>query len=110
MTQDAFRRQIEALSAEYRGTLPGKLAALDRLWRELASGALEPARLADLRRELHSLAGTAKTFGVAGVSEAAAAADAFLDPYAAKGKLPDGAKRAEFTRLLEAVTRSAPAP
>lgn len=111
MTADAFARQLEAFSAEYRRDLPPKLAELGELWRGLASGAVAPDRLADLQRELHSLAGTARTFGVAGVSEAAAAAEALLAPYCRKRKLPGPAKRAELERLLDSLQRTgAPAP
>jgi len=105
MTPDAFKRRLEAQSADYRRGLPAKLAELDELWRGLASGALEPGRLA-LQRELHTLAGTAKTFGVAGVSEAAAAAESLLEPYGRRSRLPGAAKQAEFERLLEALKRS----
>jgi chemotaxis protein histidine kinase CheA len=106
MTPDAFKRQLEAHRAEYRRDLPAKLAELGELWRGLASGALKPARLGDLQRELHTLAGTAKTFGVAGVSEAAAVAESLLEPYCRRSRLPGAAKRAEFERLLEALKRS----
>lgn len=111
MTAEAFKRQLETLSADYRRELPAQLAALDALWRGLASGVEAPERLAELQRELHTLAGTARTFGVAGVSEAARAAETLLAPYCRRGKLPAAAKRAELERLLEALTRAgAPEP
>ena len=107
MTAEAFKRQFEALSAEYRSGLPRKFAELDGLWRDLAGGTAAPDRLADLQRELHTLAGTARTLGVAGVSEAAAAAESFLEPYGKRRKLPPSARHAEFQRLLEALKQAA---
>ena len=101
MTAEAFRQQLEAISAEYRSGLPAKLAELDALWRELASGAAEPGRMGDLLRALHSMAGSAKTFGVSGVSEAAAAAESFLEPFSKRRKLPNSAQQAKFTLLLD---------
>ena len=107
MTAEAFKRQFDALSAEYRSSLPRKFSELDALWRDLCSGAARPDRLADLQRELHTLAGAAKTLGVAGVSEAAAAAEAFLEPYCARRKALPAARQAEFLRLLDALKQAA---
>ena len=107
MTADAFKHQLAALSAEYRGELPGKLDRVENLWRDLTAGAVGPERLIDLVRELHSIAGSARTFGVAGVSEAAAAAESWLEPFTARHKLPASPKQAEFARLLGELRRAA---
>jgi chemotaxis protein histidine kinase CheA len=105
-TED-FQRQLEAISAEYRRELPAKLDAIETLWRGLSDRGSGTGSIADLRRELHSLAGSARTFGIAGVSEAAATAESFLEPYARRGKLPGAAQRAAFARLLESVRKAA---
>ena len=107
MTAEAFRRQLEALGADYRRDLPDKLARIDGLWLDLANGEAQPARITDLQRELHSLAGSAKTFGVAGVSEAAAAAESFLEPYCKRRRMPGAAQQARFARLLDALKQAA---
>ena len=107
MSEEAFRRQLEAVSRDYRLSLPAKLEEIASLWRELASGVAAPARLADLQRELHSIAGAAKTFGIAGASEAASAAEAFLAPYCARRKPPPPARHAGFERLLDALKQAA---
>jgi len=106
MTAEAFKRQLEALSADYRRDLPKKLALIESLWLELAHGAAQPSRITDLLRELHSISGSAKTLGVAGVSEAAATAESFLEPFSKRGKLPNAAQQAEFVRLLDALKRA----
>jgi chemotaxis protein histidine kinase CheA len=106
MTAEAFKQQLEAIRAEYRNGLPAKLAGLDALWQALTSGAAKPARVADLLRELHSIAGSAKTFGVAGVSEAAAAAESYLAPFSKRGKIPNAAGQAKFKSLLDALKRA----
>jgi HPt (histidine-containing phosphotransfer) domain-containing protein len=98
-----FRRQLNALGAEYRARLPEKVASIARLWGDLASGVLPPAFLTDLRRELHTLAGTATTFGVPQASKLAAAAEFLLEPFCERGTLPEGATAAELTRLLDAL-------
>lgn len=103
---EEFRRRLDALRADYRDRLPGKIAAIHGLWRDAMSGILPPAGLIDLRRELHTLAGSATTFGVAHVSELARTAESLLDPCCARGGLPEAASAAEITRLLDALRRS----
>ena len=107
MSVEAFRQQLEILSRDYRSSLPAKLDEIETLWRELQGGTAAPARLADLRRELHTIVGTAKTLGVAGVSEAAAAAERLAERFAKKQSMPAAARQAEFSRLLDALKRAA---
>lgn len=83
------RAEFDALVAEYREELPQKLARLESL--------LAGARFAELTRALHTLAGSAGTFGLPRVSEAAGAAEAYL---ASCGASPDAGQRAELARLL----------
>src|SRR5512140_2013182 len=110
MTSEAFKRQFEALSADYRRRLPEKFAKLDNLWHALKSGSLAPARLVDLQRELHSLVGTAKTLGVPAVTESARIAESFIEPFSAQGMIPGAAEQIEFERLLDALKLSAAEP
>jgi chemotaxis protein histidine kinase CheA len=107
VTVEAFKRQLEAISSEYRASLPKKLAEIDALWSDLVSGAAKPDHMGNLQRELHSIAGSAKTFGVSGVSEAAAAAELFLEPFSKRRKLPNSAQQAEFARLLDKLKNTA---
>lgn len=78
-----LRAQFDALLAQYRRELPARIAALEAL---LAAG-----RLDELRRALHRLAGSAGTFGLPQVGEAARAAEESLVP-----ENPDAAQRREF--------------
>jgi HPt (histidine-containing phosphotransfer) domain-containing protein len=89
---------LEELAAEYRSALPRRLARLE----ELAAG----ARREELARELHSLAGSAGTFGLPRLGEAARAAEAHLDGCGAR---LDEAQRAELARLLALVRQAASA-
>jgi HPt (histidine-containing phosphotransfer) domain-containing protein len=101
MSAEAFKRQLEALSTEYRSSLPEKLEEIDALWRGL------PGRETELLRALHSVAGSARTFGVKGVSEAAAAAELYLAPYSERGKAIGAAQYEEFGQLLDALKLAA---
>lgn len=107
VTADEFRRQLDLLSADYRARLPEKTAEIARLWGNLVTGMAPTTSLVDLRRELHTLCGSAKTFGAGYVSDLAAAAEALVEPICEQGSLPGAAEIAEMTRLLDALQRSA---
>jgi HPt (histidine-containing phosphotransfer) domain-containing protein len=62
---------LEELRAEYRAELPGKLAHLKAL--------LARNQMKELHRALHTLAGSAGTFGLPAVSEAAREAEAYCE-------------------------------
>ncbi len=109
MTSAAFQQHLAAMAAEYGATLPAKLGELDSMWRAVRDGG-PPESLDQLRRALHTMAGTAGTFGLRPVTDSARAAESFLDPYcesAVSLKLDD---HAVFENLLEAVRQSALRP
>jgi len=108
MSSDAFEQQMAMLRAEYRHDLPATLLGVENLWRSLATGSVPPARLMELQRQLHSIAGSAKTFGLAQLTESARAAEDFLEPYCAAGALPGVTEQAHLERLLHALKRAAP--
>ncbi len=107
MTTDAFKQYLAELSAEYRDGLPGKLAEVDGLWQTFIAEGTSAELLHALQRKLHTLAGSAKTFGFAGVSVAARAAEEFLDPFTTGGTLPDSVARDVLVQLLDALRQSA---
>ena len=101
---EELRRELQAAVAEYRASLAPRLAALEALRGELASGKASPARVAELHRELHSIAGSGRTFGLAGVSEAARAAEAFVEQRSAAGL--DAAAWERLRALLQDLARA----
>ena len=107
MDKDEFRRQLEAFNAEYRAALPGKLAEVDALWGMMTAGEMQPDACGELLRKLHTLAGSAKTFGLPDLGTAARAAENFLEPYCRDGAMPQAAERDAFGLLLSAVRQSA---
>jgi hypothetical protein len=62
-----LRAQFDALLAGYRRDLPAKIAELETLW--------SAGRIAELRRALQGLRGSAGRFGLPEVGEAARAAE-----------------------------------
>lgn len=107
MDKAEFKRQLEAFNAEYRASLPGKLAEVDALWGMMAAGATQPEACGELLRKLHTLAGSARTFGFPELGTAARVAENFLEPYCKDGAMPQSSDREAFGRLLGAVRQSA---
>jgi chemotaxis protein histidine kinase CheA len=105
---EELRRELEAAIAEYRASLAPRIAALEALRGDLASGKAPAARVADLHRELHSIAGSGRTFGLARVSEAARAAEAFVEAARAAASPPDGAAWERLKSLLQDLALAVP--
>ncbi|MCC6472193.1 MAG: Hpt domain-containing protein [Burkholderiales bacterium] len=100
-----FEEALKALCAEYRASLPLKFAELDRLWRRVRVDSQVDA-LAELRRELHSIAGSGKTFGLPALSAAASAAEACIEAWRESGALPGAQEGARFGGLLDELKRA----
>ncbi len=107
MSDDEFRQMLAAVSAEYRAGLPERLAGIEALWDHVMGGGDAAQPMHDLIRALHSIAGSAETFGLTAVGHAAAAAESSLEPYRDIQQMPDAELRAEVTRLLEALRLAA---
>jgi len=87
---------LEELQAEYRRELPQKLETIAVLW--------SARRVAELHRALHTLAGSAGTFGLPQLSAAAREAESYLE---ACGPALDARQQAGFQQLFDAVVASA---
>lgn len=85
-----FLAYLEEARREFRAGLPGRLARIAALW-AAAREAGGAADYSELVREAHSLAGSAGTFGLAAVGEAARALEHALAHLAAR---PADAQRA----------------
>lgn len=107
MDADEFKQQMAAFSAEYRAGLPAKLERVDLLWQTLRSGAPDAGACMELLRSLHTIAGSAKTFGLSVVGDRARAVENFLEPFCAGGAIPQAADREAFGHLLDALRQSA---
>lgn len=85
-------KDLDGLRAEYRSELAAKLSRIEALWLE--------RKIPELHRALHTLAGSAGSFGLRGVSEAAREAEAYLD---ACGPVLDAGQQAGLQKMLEAI-------
>ena len=106
---DELAAELAKLSAEYRLTLATRLDALDALAGALAGGKADAAGQKELRRALHTIAGSAKTFGLPAVSEAARAGEALLDGWFDAQKTPQADDWAALKDILSALRRAADA-
>ena len=106
-SDDDFSRQLEAFNVEYRQSLPERIRDIESLWASLRQEGVSAERLHALQRGLHSIAGSGRTFGMGALSEAAAAADRWLERYCERVVLPDAAGCGHFDGLLAAVKRCA---
>ena len=98
--------------SEYRASLGPRIAALEALRGALAGARAPSSRAAGMRaelnRELHSIAGSGRTFGLAGVSEAAHAAEVFVERRCSPGSPPDAAAWDELKALLQVLAAAVP--
>ena len=66
-----FLAYLEQQRDEYRYTLPARLASIDAIWRAICEKGPSDARMLELERYAHSIAGTGATFSFRTLSEAA---------------------------------------
>lgn len=100
---------MAALRAEFRAGLPARLAAIDDFWTVIAGGGYPADQMEGLIRAVHTLAGSAATFGEDAVGEAAAAAELRLEACRGAAQGPDAAALGEIATLLDALRRAAAA-
>ncbi len=105
--EDDLARELEAFAAEYRAGLPQRLADIDAAWSAVRDGTANPDTLRALLRGLHSIAGSALTFGLPALSTAAAAAEDWIEPYSERAEPPPADARDAFEPLLAAVRQAA---
>ena len=105
MADDDLSRDLAAFNAEYLAGVPQRLIDIDTAWSAVKRGEAEALR--PLLRQLHSIAGSAPTFGLAALGKAAARAEDWIEPYDARSEIPPAAALDAFEPLLEAVRQAA---
>ena len=78
MAEATREERLRALRARYAGELPGKIAAIIECWEALATATDPEAAQSELHRRVHTLTGSAGTFGYPALSDAARALEALL--------------------------------
>lgn len=105
-TNPAFLAFLEEQRADYRHSLPGRLAQIETLWRQALNDETPAAALATLERYAHSLAGSGATFGFADIGAAARVLELAVNPLVDAAPALPPAARAEVERAMELLQRS----
>ncbi len=105
-TDPAFLAFLEAKRADYRRSLPQRLAQIASLWRQVLNGEAPAEALASLERCAHRLAGSGGSFGFAALGDAARVLELTVNPLldAAQALTPEA--QSEVSRAVEALQRS----
>ncbi|MHA7815405.1 MAG: response regulator [Pseudohaliea sp.] len=98
---------LQALQRRFAEELPDRLAELRVLHRELAPPAWQPAAARTLHHRLHSLTGSAGTFGLPSLSSAARQVEQGLKAMLEAGTQPDDATWAALGEALARLERLA---
>jgi chemotaxis protein histidine kinase CheA len=109
MSWQNLGKEFEKLRAEFRGSMPAKITRLRSLWRRIDCDEPDADALDILRRELHTMTGSAGSFGLPQVSAAAAKAEESLAGLK-DGSRPGGKRAARFAALLDALEKAALPP
>ncbi|MEC5214090.1 chemotaxis protein histidine kinase CheA [Polaromonas sp. CG_9.5] len=105
-TNPAFLAFIEAQRADYRRSLPQRLAQIESLWRQVLNGEAPAEALATLERCAHGLAGSGATFGCAGMGDAARVLELAVNPLLDAAQALTPAAQTEVSQAIEALQRS----
>lgn len=105
MSWQDLGKEFQKLRLEFRGSLPAKLTRMRSLWRRIDCEAPDADALEILKREVHTMAGSAGSFGLPQVSKAAAAAEDALAGLK-EGSRPGAKRSAKFAALLDALGKA----
>jgi len=105
MSWQDLGKEFQKLRREFRASLPAKLTRMRSLWGRIDCDEPDADALEILKREVHTMAGSAGSFGLPQVSKAAAAAEAALDGLKA-GSRPGAKRSAKFRVLLDKLEKA----
>jgi diguanylate cyclase (GGDEF)-like protein len=109
-TNSSFEATLRALAANYGAELPAKLAEMASMLRTACEGGADATGLQLLHRQIHSLNGSAKTFGFPAVSDAARKLELALAPHRNSPSSLDHAVSSQLLTLLDALLAAGEVP
>ncbi len=101
-----FLAFLEAQRADYRRSLPQRLAQIESLWRQVLNGEAPAEALASLERCAHRLAGSGGIFGFAALGDAARVLELTVNPLLDAAHALTPTAQTEVSRAVEAFQRS----
>jgi HPt (histidine-containing phosphotransfer) domain-containing protein len=96
---------LEEQRADYTRSLPRRLEQVALLWRQILQGESLCESLPAFERHVHSLAGSAATFGWADLGLAAQAVELAIEPHVSAGRPLAPQVQAEVALAVEALQR-----
>lgn len=115
--QQDIHKQLQALRDSYVAELPARVADIQQDWEALPAAAIHSTALYELYRKLHSMAGSAGSFGVPALGQAAQRIEQYLksklemDPdWSSTERTEIAAGIAELRQLIETHAKSAVQP
>lgn len=102
----ALEELLADMRNEYASKLPEKLARVELLWHEFANS--DDAKREDLLRAVHSIAGSAATFGLPELSTVALELELVLRPLCARSGAPEDEERRRIEDGLAHLRSAAP--
>lgn len=95
-SHDAIQTQLQALRAAYCAQLPARIAEIETAWQSLRRQP-DTVVLQELHRKVHSMAGSAGTFGLPELGQAARAIEQHLKALLHEQVSPSGAEEREIS-------------
>lgn len=93
--------QFSVLQARYRNTMPEKRVVLEQVWSRMRSDPHDPAGLHALFPLIHRLAGSASSYGLEHLGDAALSVHDILDRYRVRSSPVEQARLPDLVRELE---------
>jgi DNA-binding response OmpR family regulator len=93
--------QLMEMQQEYASRLPGKIIELEQTWGRIQRQGDTGKDLAELRRKVHSLAGSGTTFGFKQISEYAMQMELLVDMIIAEGEKTIRLRKDKINELLD---------
>lgn len=100
-SEQAFEHTFRELSAQYAAALPAKVVEIETRLSAMSSGPVDLEAIGHLHRLVHSLNGSARTFGFGEVSGAARRIELVLAAHAKNATIPAAHELHHLTELLD---------
>ena len=98
--EQTIEEKLKALRDAYRKNLPGKMNEGNILWTTLNSGDWDPILAKDFHRYMHTLAGSAPTFGFVEVGQNAREIEAIIKQCLTENKQPSTEEYDKVSSIL----------
>ncbi|MDH5325340.1 MAG: EAL domain-containing protein [Gammaproteobacteria bacterium] len=101
------QRKLDRIREDYLRELPEKIAGVEQLWSELVHCAWDDGEFSQFHIKVHSLAGSAGTFGLEELSNAARQLSDLLTHISTTQRRPDESQRLHINALVRVLVRTA---